>query len=140
MKFLVITMIILSVFIIPTAFAESAPYTFVQVIHRDSDGNLLAYLQPDKMSSIDSPALSFLLDHESSLKQDLIYEIDDGKKLQVITRQSTDTIGSQILFANAQLFVDMDNTEVLAVRFTHDGFRVTSGDTVTTVWSFARYV
>ena len=81
-----------------------------------------------------------MLDHESSLKQDPIYEIDDGKKLQVITRQSTDTIGSQILFANTQLFVDMDNTEVLAVRFTHDGFRVTSRDTVTTVWSFARYV
>ena len=84
MKLFIITIIILSVFIIPTAFAEST-YIFVQIIHRDSDRNLIAYLQSDKMTSIDLPALNYLLDEESSEK-DPIYEIA-GKKLQVITRQ-----------------------------------------------------
>jgi len=139
MKFLVISIIILSVFVIPAAFAESTPYIFVQVIHRDSDGNLLAYLQSDKMTSIDLPALNFLLDHESSLKQDPIYEID-GEKHQVITRQFVDTHDSQNLVASTQLLVDVNNIEVMAVRFIHDGFRVISGDTITTVWSFARLV
>ena len=139
MKFFVISIIILSVIAIPAAFAESTPYIFVQVIHRDSDGNLLAYLQSDKMTSIDLPALNFLLDHESSLKQDPIYEID-GEKQQVITRMFVETFDSQDLVASIQLSVDMNNIEVNAVRFIHDGFRVTSGDTITTVWSFARLV
>ena len=139
MKFFVISIIILSVFVIPTAFAESTPYIFVQIIHRDSDGNLLAYLQSDKMSSIDLPALNYLLNIESLLKQDPIYEIDD-KQLQVITRQFTDTIDSPDLLASTKLLVTVDNIEVKAVRFIHDGFRVISGDTITTVWSFARSV
>ena len=139
MKFFVIGIIILSVLVIPVAFAESTPYIFVQIIHRDSDGNLLAYLQSDKMTSVDLPALNFLLDHESSLKQDPIYEID-GKKHQVITRQFVETYDSQNLLASTELLVDMNNIEVMTVRFIHDGFRIISGDTVTTVWSFARLV
>ena len=78
MKLFVITMIALSAFAIPVAFADT-PYIFVQIIHRDSDGNLISYLQSDKMTSVDLPSLDFLLDHESSIKQDPIYEID-GKK------------------------------------------------------------
>jgi len=139
MKFFVITIIVLSIFAIPAAFAESTPYIFVQVIHRDSDGNLISYLQSDKMTSVDLPALNFLLNHESSLKQDPIYEIN-GEKHQVITRQFVDTFDSQNLLASTKLYVDVNNIEVLTVRFIHDGFRVTSGDTITTVWSFARLV
>lgn len=137
MKFLLISIIILSVFVIPAAFAEST-YIFVQIIHRDSNGNLISYLQSDKMTSIDLPALNYLLDEESSEK-DPIYNID-GKKLQVITRQFVETRDSQDLLANTQLLVDVNNIEVLAVRFIHDGFRIISGDTITTVWSFARDV
>ena len=138
MKLFVITMIVLSAFVIPVAFADT-PYIFVQIIHRDSDGNLISYLQSDKMTSVDLPSLDFLLDHESSIKQDPIYEID-GKKLQVITRQFTDTFDSQNLYASTELLVNMNRIEVMSVRFLHDGFRVTPGDTVTTVWSFSRLV
>ena len=138
MKLFVITMIVLSAFVIPVAFADT-PYIFVQIIHRDSDGNLISYLQSDKMTSVDLPSLDFLLDHESSIKQDPIYEID-GKKLQVITRQFTDTFDSQNLHASTELLVNMNKIEVMSVRFLHDGFRVTPGDTVTTVWSFSRLV
>ena len=138
MKLFIISIIILSVFVIPAAFAESTPYIFVQIIHRDSNGNLISYLQSDKMTSIDLPALNYLLDEESSEK-DPIYNID-GKKLQVITRQFVETRDSQDLLANTQLLVDVNNIEVMAVRFIHDGFRIISGDTITTVWSFARDV
>ena len=139
MKFFVITIIILSVFVIPAAFAEPAPDIFVQVIHRDSDENLIAYLQSDKIIIADLSALNFLLNNESSTKQDPIYEMDN-KKLQVITRQFIETIDSQTLLANTRLMVNANNIEIMAVQFIHDGFRVTSGDTITTVWSFARLV
>ena len=139
MKFFVISIIILSVFIIPTAFAESTPYIFVQIIHRDSNGNLLAYLQSDRINIIDLSVLNYLLDQESSLKQDPVYDVD-GKKLQVITRQFVETVDSQGLLASTRLMVDVNNIEVMTVQFTHDGFRITSGDTITTIWSFARSV
>ena len=139
MKFFVIGIIILSVLIIPAASAESDPYIFVQIVHRDSNGNLLAYLQSDRMNIIDLSALNYLLDQESSLKQDPIYDVD-GKKLQVITRQFVETVDSQGLLASTRLMVDVNNIEVMTVQFTHDGFRITSGDTVTTVWSFARSI
>ena len=139
MRFIIISLIILSVFIIPTAFAESIPYILVQVIHEDSDGNLLAYLQSDKMSIADLSALNLLLDHESSLKQDPIYETD-GKQIQVITRQFTEIYASDYLVGSSELHVDVNDIPVMSVRFAHDGFRVTSGDTTTTVWSFARFV
>ena len=134
MKLFIITIIILSIFVIPTAFAESTPYIFVQIIHRDSSGNLLAYLQSDKMTSIDLPALNYLLIHES-LKKDLIYEID-GKKFLVITRQFIDTIDSNNSLASTELLVYVERVEVSTVRFLHDGFRVIPGDTITTIWSF----
>ena len=139
MKPFIFSMIILSAFIIPAAFAESTPDIFVQVIHKDSDGNLISYLQSDRMSSVDLDALNFLLNYESSLKQDPIYEID-SKKIQIITRQSVQQFDSQTLVASTKLTVDMNDIEVMAVRFIHDGFRVTTGDTITTVWSFARDV
>ena len=134
MKLFIITIIILSIFVIPTAFAESTPYIFVQIIHRDSSGNLLAYLQSDKMTSIDLPALNYLLIHES-LKKDLIYEFD-GKKFLVITRQFIDTIDSNNSLASTELLVYVERVEVSTVRFLHDGFRVIPGDTITTIWSF----
>ena len=139
MKLFIIAIIILSVLIIPAVFAESDPYIFVQIVHRDSNGNLLAYLQSDRMNIIDLSALNYLLDQESSLKQDPIYDVD-GKKLQVITRQFVETIDSQGLLASTRLMVDVNNIEVMTVQFTHDGFRITTGDTITTVWSFARSI
>lgn len=138
MKFFLIPLIILSIFVIPAAFAESAPYILVQIIHRDSDGNLLTYLQSDKMTSIDVLALNFLLDHELSPK-DLIYEQDD-ETLQVISRKFIQTFDSEDIYANSKLYVNMSGIEIKAVQFFHDGFRIVSGDTVTTVWHFARIV
>ena len=58
MKFFLIPLIILSIFVIPAAFAESAPYILVQIIHRDSDGNLLTYLQRyDESANLKGPQL-----------------------------------------------------------------------------------
>ena len=139
MKFLLITIITLSAFVIPAAFAESTPEILVQIIHRDSNGNLITYMQSEKMTYTNISGLNFLLDHESSLKQDPIYEID-GKKFQVITRQFVETFDSQTLLANTQLKVNMNNVEVTAAEFLHDGFRIDFGDTITTVWNFVRLV
>jgi len=56
MKFFIFTVMILSIFVIPTAFAD-VPYIFVQIIHKDSDGNLLGYLQSDRVTDVDVPFL-----------------------------------------------------------------------------------
>lgn len=139
MKYLVIGIIIFSIFVIPVSFAEPTPYILVQIIHKDSDGNLISYLQSDKMSNIDLSALNFLLDHETSLKQDQIYQ-SDGKQLQVITRQFTLGFDFHDLLGTTRLLVDVNNIEVAAVTLIHDGFRIAPGDTINTIWTFSKLV
>ena len=61
-------------------------YAFVQIIHRDSDGNLLAYIESDKISTFDKETITELMDLESSLGTDPIYLIN-ANQVQVIVRQ-----------------------------------------------------
>jgi hypothetical protein len=73
MKFFIFTVIILSIFVIPTAFADT-PYIFVQIIHKDSDGNLLGYLQSDRVTDVDVPFLDEMLEHESTRTDNPTYQ------------------------------------------------------------------
>lgn len=138
MKFFILTVIILSVFVIPTAFAD-VPYIFVQIIHKDSDGNLLAYLQSDRVTDANLPALNDMLDHESARELDPIYQ-RNGKTFQVITRENTLHFDSPLMYASTKLVTDVNNEKVVILRLPHDGLRVLPGDTIKAIWIFARSV
>jgi len=97
MKFLILGVILLSVFVIPTAFAET-PYIFVQIIHKDSDGNLLAYLQSDRVTDANLTEINEMLEHESARGIDPIYQ-KDGNTFQVITRENTLYFDSPLMYA-----------------------------------------
>ena len=137
-------MIILSGFLIPTAFASvespvGVPYIFVQIIHKDSDGNILAYLQSDRVTDVNFPALYSMLDHESTRKQDPVYQINNDA-LQVITRENTLQFDTSLMHASTRLLIDVDDQPVQIVRLPHDGLRVLPGDTIKVIWIFARSV
>ena len=138
MKLLLIGVILLSVFVIPAAFAET-PYIFVQIIHRDSDGNLLAYLQSDSVSDANLDMINEMLDHESTLRDDPIYQIN-GNVFQVITRENTLHFDSSLMYANTSLIQDVDDEQVIVLRLPHDGFRVLPGDSIKVIWIFSRSV
>ena len=123
MKLLILGVIIISVFVIPTAFAET-PYIFVQIIHNDSDGNLLAYLQSDRVTDANLTEINKMLEHESARGVDPIYQ-KDGNIFQVITRENTLHFDSSLMYASTSL----KNTENdVILRLPHDGLRVMPGD------------
>lgn len=138
MKFLIMCVMILSVFVIPTAFAE-IPYIFVQVIHKDSDGNLLAYLQSDRVTDANLDMINEMLEHESARGVDPIYQ-KDGNVFQVITRENTLHFDSPLMYASTSLNQDVDNEQVTVLRLPQDGFRVLPGDSIKVIWIFVKSV
>ena len=132
MKFLILGVIIISVFVIPTAFAET-PYIFVQIIHNDSDGNLLAYLQSDRVTDANLTEINKMLEHESARGVDPIYQ-KDGNIFQVITRENTLHFDSSLMYASTSLR-NAENDIIL--RLPHDGLRVLPDDTIKVIWIFS---
>lgn len=138
MKFFIFTMMILSIFVIPTAFAD-APYIFVQIIHKDSDGNLLGYLQSDRVTDVDVPFLDEMLEHESTRTDNPTYQ-KNGNFFQVITRENTLNFDFPLMYASTNLIQDVNDEQVVVLRLPHDGLRVLPGDTIKVIWIFARSV
>ena len=139
MKFLILGVILLSVFVIPITYAETyaeIPYIFVQIIHKDSDGNLLAYLQSDRVSDANLDMINEMLDHESARGVDPIYQIN-GNVFQVITRENTLQFDSPLMYASTDL-ISSENNVIL--RLPHDGLRVLPGDSIKIIWIFSRSV
>jgi len=135
MKLLILGVIIISVFVIPTAFAET-PYIFVQIIHNDSDGNLLAYLQSDRVTDANLTEINKMLEHESARGVDPIYQ-KDGNIFQVITRENTLHFDSSLMYASTSLR-NAENDIIL--RLPHDGLRVLPDDTIKVIWIFAKSI
>ena len=139
MKFLILGVILLSVFVIPITYAETyaeIPYIFVQIIHNDSDGNLLAYLQSDRVSDANLDMINEMLDHESARGVDPIYQIN-GNVFQVITRENTLQFDSPLMYASTDL-ISSENNVIL--RLPHDVLRVLPGDSIKIIWIFSRSV
>ena len=138
MKLLILGVIIISVFVIPTAFAET-PYIFVQIIHKDSDGNLLAYLQSDRVTDANLTEINEMLEHESARGIDPIYQ-KDGNTFQVITRENTLYFDSPLMYASTSLIQDVNDEQNIILRLPHDGFRVLPGDSIKVIWIFTKSV
>jgi hypothetical protein len=136
MKFLILGVILLSVFVIPITYAETyaeIPYIFVQIIHNDSDGNLLAYLQSDRVTDANLTEINKMLEHESARGVDPVYQ-KNGNIFQVITRENTLHFDSSLMYASTSL----KNTENdVILRLPHDGLRVMPGDLIKVIWIFS---
>ena len=135
MKLFIIGILFLFAFTIPTIHAE-IPYIFVQIIHKDSDGNLLAYLQSDRVSDANLDMINEMLDHESARGVDPIYQIN-GNVFQVITRENTLQFDSPLMYASTDL-ISSENNVIL--RLPHDGLRVLPDDSIKIIWIFSRSV
>ena len=138
MKLLLFSITFLSLLVIPTAYAE-IPYVFVQIIPKDHNGDILGLFQLDKVTRLNYSALDILLDFEFSPHKDSVYQLDD-KKIQVIIRENTDNYTNSQLVSFTSLMANTENGIEEAVRFAHDGYMVSPGDSVTTIWYFVRSI
>jgi len=111
-------------------------FVFVQTVVRNSDGVLIAYLESSKFSDLDIPALHSFLDFESS-KGSAAISIG-GETYQVIRRSHEQTFSNHDVIASTDVYDAFDGRQVHLVRFAHDGYPVSRGDTLESIFTFIR--
>jgi hypothetical protein len=118
---------------------EKGLFIFVQTTVRDSDGQLVAYLESSKFTDLNLELLGPFLDFEASRGSDPVVTIN-GEEYQVIRRVQSKTFASEDLVASTILSDNIDGKLVMLARFAHDGYPVSSGDTLESMWTFVRPV
>lgn len=121
-----------------TTFGDGV-FIFVQTTVRDSNGNLITYLESSKFTDLNLEYLETFLDFEASRANDPIVDIN-GEEYQVIRRVQSKTFTNDDLVASTILSQAEDGEIIQIARFAHDGYPVTNGDTLQSVWTFVRPV
>lgn len=116
---------------------ENPPDVLLQLILRDSDGNLLAYTETKEIMAFRPLYLMSYLDDISNKK----IIIKDGKQVELIqfekpepTVQHRHTTAMYVLMS----WVDEENKVLPLLWMNHEAFQVDPGDTLEVYWTFIR--
>jgi len=112
---------------------------FVQTTIRNSDGQLVTYLESSKFTDLNLELFGPFLDFETARANDPTVTINE-KEYQVIRRVQTKTFPSEDLVASTILSDTIDGKLTKLARFAHDGYPVSAGDTLESMWTFIRPV
>ena len=118
---------------------EDGNFIFVQTTVRNSDGQLIVYLESSKFTDLNLELLGSFLDFEASRGNDPIVTINE-EEYQVIRRVQSKTFERDDLVASTILSNTVDGKLAMLARFAHDGYPVSSGDTLESMWTFIRPV
>ena len=116
---------------------EKGLFIFVQTTVRNSDGQLVNYLESSKFTDLNLKLLGPFLDFEATRGNDPIVTINGGE-YQVIRRVQSKIFPSEDLVASTILSDDIDGKLTMLARFAHDGYPVSAGDTLESMWTFIR--
>ena len=114
-------------------------FIFVQTTVRNSDGQLIAYLESSKFTDLKLEPLKSFLDFEASRGDDPTVSIDE-KEYEIIRRVQSKTFTTEDLVASTILSDKVGGEIIPLVRFAHDGYFISSGDTLESMWTFVRPV
>ena len=112
-------------------------FIFVQTTIRNSDGQLVTYLESSKFTDINLKLFGPFLDAEAARGNDPIVTIN-GEEYQVIRRVQSKTFPRDDLVASTLLSDIVDGKLTMLARFAHDGYPVSEGDTLQSMWTFIR--
>ena len=114
-------------------------FIFVQTTIRNPDGQLVTYLESSKFTNVNLDLLGPFLDYEATRGNDPIITLD-GKEYQVIRRVQSKTFDRDDLVASTSLSDIVNGQLTMIARFAHDGYPVSEGDTLQSMWTFVRPV
>ncbi len=118
---------------------EDGIFIFVQTTVRNSDGQLVTYLESSKFTDLNLELLGPFLDFETARTNDPTVTIN-GEEYQVIRRVQSKTFPSEDLVASTILSDTIDGKLTMLARFAHDGYPVSEGDILESMWTFIRPV
>jgi len=110
---------------------------FVQTTVRNPDGQLVTYLESSKFTDLNLELLGPFLDFEAGRGNDPIVTINE-EEYQVIRRVQSKTFERNDLVASTILSNNIDGKLTMLARFAHDGYPVTPGDILESMWTFIR--
>ena len=145
MKYLLVLLFVVAISFTSLSYAqtqtslEEGIFISVQSELRNSNGQLITFLESSKFTDLNLASLYDFLDFEVSLGNDPVVTIDN-KKYQVIQRTRTLTFDSDNVIGSTNLLDNLDGKEIPLARFAHDGLPVVSGDTIQSTWTFVRLV
>ena len=139
----IFSIIVFSVFS-TEVFAQPVPgddifFIFIQITLRNSDGELVTYMESDKLINIDRKIINDSLDHISSSVKIPIFELNDVK-FQVFIIETITEFDSSTMYANAYYNVTTDEQTYSAAKFRFDSYLTSPGDESTVIWTIARVV
>ena len=114
-------------------------FIFIQVTLRNSDGQLITYLESQKFFDVDNKIINDSLDHFSSSTKIPVFQLNDIK-FQVFIIETYTEFDSNTMFGNAYYDVTIDDQTYTAAQFQFDSFLTSPGDEATAVWTIARLV
>ena len=139
----IFSIIVFSVFT-SEAFAQASQpedifFMFIQVTLRNSDGELVTYMESDKLVNVDRKIINDSLDHISSSVEIPIFELNNVK-FQVFIVETITEFDSSTMYANAYYNVTTAEQTYSAAKFQFDSFLTSPGDESTVIWTIARVV
>ena len=139
----IFSIIIFSVFS-TEVFAQLVPeddifFMFIQVTLRNSDGELVTYMESDKLFDVDRKIINDSLDHISSSVKIPIFELNDVK-FQVFIVETITEFDFSTMYSNAYYNVPTTEQTYSAAKFQFDSFLTSPGDESTVIWTIARVV
>jgi len=117
-----------------TSIEESQIYIIVQIQLRDSNENLVGYIETDRITVTNLSQLFDILDDMSANPDNTKTVFVDDKKYHVMTgvgdsKYAADTVASMS-------FVTNDGESVVFAN--HDGIPIRAGDSVISTWTMVR--
>jgi len=139
-------LLIFSVFVLSVTFQysvqeidEDLPMASVEIIIRNSEGQLVTFLTLDSFVIMNPEKFQDFVIRESNSQKDPIVDVD-GNKYQKITRLKSMTFNAEEVIAST-ILADFEGQTLYAYGyFQHDGYPVSTGDKLTTIWTFLRPV
>ena len=151
-------LMLFSLFLIPFVSITAAQntnsdvITFIQIVQRDNDGNLIGYLEYDSVTKdcqnqIEVRDYGCIIVHNHSNFEGMLNALTDKTRIveingmdyeliQVVTLISTDYSG---LLSTTDLGIgNPDGTIHKIISIAHDGIRLASDEQVTVFWNFLR--
>ena len=144
MKILIISLF--CIFLIGISSSSYAQYTFVdsntkvpevmlQFVIRDSDGNLLTYIEAKQIVEFYPKELNEFLDKQKYKK----FFIKDGKAFEIIQWQGgTENFNKQHAWSQFQLWATLQSEPQIVLVVRHNSYQSQPGDTITIYWTIIR--
>ena len=118
-----------------TSIEEGGIYIIIQIQIRDSNENLVGYIETDRITVNDLEFLSGILDELSENPKNTKIITIDGKKYEVIVEEHHARYSADFLLSMSNI-TTIDDKKVVYANY--DGSPIGKGDLVITTWTMIR--